>query len=67
MLHVEASHEALKEMERRMRLSEEILRFMSVSVKEFDEGPCPLIGRTRERDEAEEGGDERFPGERARG
>ncbi|MDR0407149.1 MAG: 30S ribosomal protein S6 [Holosporales bacterium] len=42
LLHIEASHEVVKEMERRMRLSEEVLRFMSVVVKTFEDGHCPL-------------------------
>jgi small subunit ribosomal protein S6 len=55
MLHVEASHETLKEMERRMRLSEEVLRFMSVAVRVFDEGPCPLayVKSYREKEETD--------------
>lgn len=55
LLHIEASHEVLKEMERRMRLSEEVLRFMSVVVKDFDEGTCPLvyIRSPREREDTD--------------
>ncbi|MDR2416978.1 MAG: 30S ribosomal protein S6 [Holosporales bacterium] len=55
LLHVEASHETLKQMERRMRLSEEVLRFMSIAVNAFDEGPCPLAYTRsfREKDEGD--------------
>lgn len=54
LLHVEVSHQVLKEMERRMRLSEDVLRFMSVSVDAFDEGPCPLTVVRREKEEESE-------------
>lgn len=50
MLDVEAEWPALAEVERQMRLSEDIIRFLTVRVEEVTEDPSPMMTR-RDRDE----------------
>ncbi len=50
MLDVEAEWPALAEVERQMRLSEDIIRFLTVRVEEVTEEPSPMMTR-RDRDE----------------
>ncbi|MGL5447105.1 MAG: 30S ribosomal protein S6 [Rhabdaerophilum sp.] len=47
---------AISEMERQMRISEDILRFMTVRVEELEEGPSVMLQR-RDRDRDDERGD----------
>ena len=56
LLNLDAPPAALKEMERNMRLSEDIIRYMSVRVDQFEEGPSIVMqsksgrdGRNRDR------------------
>ncbi len=48
LLNIDAPPAAIAEMERNMRLNEDVLRFMTVRVEELDEGPSPVL---RSRDE----------------
>ncbi len=48
LLNIDAPPAAITEMERNMRLNEDVLRFMTVRVDELDEGPSPVL---RSRDE----------------
>jgi small subunit ribosomal protein S6 len=48
LLNIDAPAAAIVEMERNMRLHEDVLRFMTVRVDELDEGPSPIL---RSRDE----------------
>ena len=50
LMNIDAPHAALTEMERQMRLNEDILRFMTIRVEEHEEGPSIQMQR-RERDE----------------
>lgn len=43
MLHLDAPADALKEMERVMRLSEEVVRTLTVRVDAFEEGPSAVL------------------------
>jgi small subunit ribosomal protein S6 len=47
---------AVSEMERQMRISEDILRFMTVRVEELEDGPSVMLQR-RDRDRDDERGD----------
>lgn len=47
---------AVSEMERQMRISEDILRFMTVRVDELEDGPSVMLQR-RDRDRDDERGD----------
>jgi len=53
LFNLDAPHTAVDEMERNMRLHEDILRFLTVKVDEFEEGPSVMM----RRDEREERGD----------
>ena len=72
MFNIEAPHAAVAEMERQMRINEDILRFMTLKVEGFEEGPSAMMQK-RDRDERkerergrrrdDEGGDEGPTGE----
>lgn len=75
LLNVDAPPAAVHEMERNMRLNEDVLRFMTVRVEELEAGPSMMMQRREERGERGdrgprrhyEGGDDRGPrdGDRA--
>ena len=50
MLNIEAPPAAVAEMERQMRISEDVLRFMTVKVEELDPEPSVMMQK-RDRDE----------------
>ena len=50
LLNLDAPPAALKEMERNMRLSEDIIRYMSVRVDELEEGPSIVMQNKSSRD-----------------
>src|SRR5690606_35151633 len=62
LLNIDASPAAVAEMERQMRINEDILRFMTVRVDEHEEGPSAMMAK-RDRDDTrpDRGG---FSGER---
>ena len=64
LLNIDAPHTAVAEMERQMRINEDILRFMTIRVDELEEGPSAMMQK-RDRDEGgrPDRGD-RFGGER---
>lgn len=54
LLNVDAPPAALNEVERQERLSEDVLRFMTIRVDELEEGPSAMmrkVDRDRERDD----------------
>jgi small subunit ribosomal protein S6 len=54
LLNVDGPASALSEVERQERLSEEILRYLTIRVEEHEEGPSAMmrkVDRDRERDE----------------
>jgi small subunit ribosomal protein S6 len=65
LLNIEAAGPAIAEMERTMRINEDVLRYLTVRVDELEEGPSAIMqGRNREdrrggrdRDGPREGGD----------
>lgn len=61
MFNLDAPAAAVNEMERNMRLHEDILRFLTVKVEALEEGPSVMM----RRDEREERGDRRERGPRA--
>ncbi len=63
LFHVDAPPAAVAEMERQMRISEDVLRFMTVRVDAFEEGPSVMMQK-RDRDERKdrERGDGEFGG-----
>ncbi|MCQ3943878.1 MAG: 30S ribosomal protein S6 [Alphaproteobacteria bacterium] len=54
LLNVDAPPAAINEVERQQRLSEDVLRFMTVRVEELEEGPSAMM-RKADRDERERG------------
>jgi small subunit ribosomal protein S6 len=65
---IEAPAAAVKEMERQMRLNEDILRFLTLKVDELDPEPSPLMQSKQSRDRRYEAFEEResFDNERER-
>jgi small subunit ribosomal protein S6 len=64
LLNIDAPHTAVAEMERQMRINEDILRFLTIRVDELEEGPSAMMQkRDRDDDRGGRGGD-RFGGER---
>jgi len=62
LLNIEAPATAVAEMERQMRINEDILRFMTVRVDALEEGPSAMMQK-RDRDDRD-GGRGGFSGER---
>jgi len=50
LLNIDAPSQAVAEMERQMRINEDILRFMTVRVDELEEGPSAMLQK-RDRDD----------------
>ena len=50
LLNIDAPHAAVTEMERQMRINEDILRFMTIRVDELEEGPSARMQK-RDRDD----------------
>jgi small subunit ribosomal protein S6 len=58
LMDIDAPHEAVAELERQMRLSTDIIRFLTVRVDEHEAGPSPMMRRS-DRDERDGRGDRR--------
>jgi small subunit ribosomal protein S6 len=55
MLHVESDAAVLKEFERTLHLNEQVLRFLTTVVEEFEQGPSAILREnTRSEDELED-------------
>ena len=50
LLNIDAPAPALAEMERVMRLSEDVLRYMTIKVDAFQEGPSAILQQKNERE-----------------
>jgi small subunit ribosomal protein S6 len=50
LMDLDAPAEAVKEMERQMGLSEDVLRFMTIRVEAHEEGPSAMMQRRDDRD-----------------
>ena len=59
LLNVDASAAAVTEMERNMRINEDVLRYLTVKVEEHDPNQSPILQRDRERDRDRDGRDGR--------
>jgi small subunit ribosomal protein S6 len=49
LIEIEAPASAVHEIERQHRINEDILRYMTVRVEEFSEGPSPILAKREER------------------
>jgi small subunit ribosomal protein S6 len=70
LLNIEAPAPAVAEMERNMRINEDVLRYLTVKVEALDPNPSPILQRDRERErdrdrEGRTGWDERSAAEAA--
>lgn len=65
LMNIDAPSAALSEMERQMGLNEDVLRFMTIRLDEFEEGPSAMM-RKSDRDDRRggRGGDRPDRGER---
>lgn len=59
LLNIDAPAPAVAEMERQMRLNEDVLRFITVRVDELEEGQSVMLQK-RDRDDRPERGGDRF-------
>jgi small subunit ribosomal protein S6 len=66
LMNIDAPHDAVNELERQMRLSTDVIRFLTVRVDEHDAGPSPMMRRA-DRDEREGRGDRDRDRDRDRG
>ena len=56
LMNVTAPHEAIAELERQMRLSTDVIRFLTVRVDEHDETPSPVMRRSDRDDRGDRDG-----------
>lgn len=55
LMNIDAPPAALAEMERNMRLNEDVLRYMSIRVDEHEEGPSVMMQNKSNRDDRDRG------------
>jgi len=60
LLNIDAPAAAVAEMERQLRLNEDVLRFLTLRVDEHEEGPSAML-RKREDSDRDERGERRGP------
>ena len=65
LLNIDAPSAAISEMERQERISEEVIRYLSIRVEQHEEGPSAMMRKADWGDRDERGGGSR--GERERG
>lgn len=65
LMNIDAPHPAVAEMERQLRLNEDILRFLTVRVEALDEGPSAIVARGGRDERGERGGRSADRGPRA--
>lgn len=66
LFNLDASAEAIHEMERQMRINEDILRYLTIRVDELEEGPSAMMqgrGGREERHRRSDRGPSRFGGD----
>jgi small subunit ribosomal protein S6 len=66
MLNIDGPASAVNEMERQMRLHEDVIRFLTVRVEELEEGPSIQQRAGRDRDDDRRDRDDRDRGDRDR-
>lgn len=64
LVNIDAPHAAVAEMERQMSLSPDILRYLTIRVKELDEKPSVMMKRSDDRGDRGERGDRGDRGDR---
>ena len=64
MLNIDSPGPAIHEMERQMRINEDILRYMTIRVDELEEGPSAMLRNKDRDDRPRRGGDRGDRGDR---
>ncbi len=64
MLDVDASGDAIAELERQTRMNEDVIRYMTVRVEKHEDGPSVMMRKSDRPERSERGG---FGGDRDRG
>lgn len=64
LIETDTPSEAVIEMERNMRINEDVLRYMTIRLDELSKGPSPIIDKSRRDDEDEERSDRFDRGDR---
>jgi small subunit ribosomal protein S6 len=64
LLNIDAPPAAVHEMERMMRVSEDVLRYLTIRVEALEEGPSAMMQRREERGDRFERGDRPDRGDR---
>lgn len=64
MLNIDAPGPAIHEMERQMRIHEDVLRYMTIRVDELEEGPSAMLRNKDRDDRPRRGGDRGDRGDR---
>jgi small subunit ribosomal protein S6 len=62
LLNIDAPSAAVAEMERQMRINEDVLRFMTIRVEALEEGPSAMLQKRDRDDRPDRFGGERFGG-----
>ena len=57
LINIDAPPAAVQELERNMRINEDVLRYITVRVDALEEGPSPMMQKRDERDERGPRGD----------
>lgn len=65
LVESETSGESVIEMERNMRINEDVLRYMTIRLDELSKAPSPIIDKSRRDDEDEERSERFDRGDRA--
>jgi small subunit ribosomal protein S6 len=64
LFHLEAPAKAVVELERQMRLNEDVLRYMTVSIDKLPEGPSAILKQSDDDERGGRDGDDRGYGDR---
>ncbi|MBO6688215.1 MAG: 30S ribosomal protein S6 [Hyphomonas sp.] len=51
LFNIDGPAEAIHELERQHRLSDDIMRYMTIKVEEHEDGPSPMMSRKNRRDD----------------
>jgi small subunit ribosomal protein S6 len=63
LVDIDAPAAAVQEMERQMRISEDVLRYMTIAVEKHEEGPSAMMQKRDRDDRPRRDGDDRGPRE----
>jgi len=53
LMNIDAPAPAVQEMERNMKLNEDLLRYLTIKVDALEEGPSPMLRKQKDRSEYE--------------